>query len=221
MEACSAHIASASVHPSCSTDAAVGAVSGLLNGSPCPVPPHSQVLWEIVTGERPQRGSMRPPAVPQECPAQVADLIQRCTTLDPDQRPTALEVMRELAALSRPSARAPTSTQCANSTASPCDVGSSPCLPGTAAAVLATAPAVQQQQQRAAHSGPDCLQELSSPPARSPNHLQEPPPRALQDMAPASRAISLAWADSDWPQRTPSHLDSLKHMRSLQEGVEC
>ena len=26
------------------------------------------VLWEIVTGERPQRGSLRPPRVPEECP---------------------------------------------------------------------------------------------------------------------------------------------------------
>ena len=26
------------------------------------------VLWEVVTGERPQRGSLREPRVPQECP---------------------------------------------------------------------------------------------------------------------------------------------------------
>lgn len=26
------------------------------------------VMWEIVTGERPQRGSLRMPRVPEECP---------------------------------------------------------------------------------------------------------------------------------------------------------
>ena len=59
------------------------------------------MLWEIVTGERPQRGHMRLPVVPQECPAQVAELIQRCTALDPTQRPTAQQLIRELATASR------------------------------------------------------------------------------------------------------------------------
>ena len=59
------------------------------------------LLWEIVTGERPQRGGMRPVDVPDECPQGVADLIHRCTALDPTERPTAQQLMRELTALSR------------------------------------------------------------------------------------------------------------------------
>lgn len=42
---------------------------------PCPAgraPPHrfsfSVLLWEIITGERPERGSLRHPRVPEECP---------------------------------------------------------------------------------------------------------------------------------------------------------
>ena len=58
-------------------------------------------LWEIVTGEHPQRGNMRAPRVPEECSQEVADLIQRCMAFDPTQRPTALVVMQELGVLSR------------------------------------------------------------------------------------------------------------------------
>ena len=36
------------------------------------------VLWEIVTEEMPQRGRLRDPAVPRECPQAVADAIQAC-----------------------------------------------------------------------------------------------------------------------------------------------
>lgn len=37
--------------------------------TPTPTPPHSSVvLWEIVTGLRPQRGNIRMPKVPEECP---------------------------------------------------------------------------------------------------------------------------------------------------------
>ena len=59
------------------------------------------VLWEIVTGERPRRGSLRPPAVPRECPAEVADLIRRCTSPDPAARPTAQQAMEQLGAMLR------------------------------------------------------------------------------------------------------------------------
>ena len=58
-------------------------------------------LWEIVIGEHPQRGNLRAPRVPEECPQEVADLIQHCTAFDPTQRPTALVVMQELGVLSR------------------------------------------------------------------------------------------------------------------------
>lgn len=44
---------------------------------------------------------MRLPDVPGECPQEVADLIGRCMALDPRQRPTAKQCMRELEELSR------------------------------------------------------------------------------------------------------------------------
>ena len=56
---------------------------------------------EIVTGERPRRGSLRPPRVPQECPQQVADLIVACISPDPDDRPTAQQAMAQLGKLLR------------------------------------------------------------------------------------------------------------------------
>lgn len=59
------------------------------------------VLWEIVTGEQPARGRLRPPRVPQECPQEVADLITRCTSADPGQRPTAQQLMEQLGLLLR------------------------------------------------------------------------------------------------------------------------
>jgi serine/threonine protein kinase len=36
------------------------------------------VMWEIITGERPQRGNLRAPRVPEECPQDVADLLAAC-----------------------------------------------------------------------------------------------------------------------------------------------
>ncbi|KAI7842434.1 hypothetical protein COHA_004073 [Chlorella ohadii] len=58
------------------------------------------VLWEIVTGEAPQRGSMRLPRVPEECPQEVADLIERCMQLEVAERPTAQQLMLQLEELS-------------------------------------------------------------------------------------------------------------------------
>lgn len=53
------------------------------------------VLWEICTGEIPVRGCMRPVRVPEECPQEVADLIDACVNCDngrqPSDRPTAAE----------------------------------------------------------------------------------------------------------------------------------
>ena len=48
------------------------------------------VLLEIVTGILPKaRGQMPPPLVPDECPADVWQLIQSCIAADPEARPTA------------------------------------------------------------------------------------------------------------------------------------
>ncbi|KAL4421641.1 hypothetical protein ABPG75_010932 [Micractinium tetrahymenae] len=54
------------------------------------------VLWEIVTGERPMRGQLRIPQVPEECPQDICNLILQCLSLDPSQRPTAQQAMRQL-----------------------------------------------------------------------------------------------------------------------------
>jgi serine/threonine protein kinase len=54
------------------------------------------VMWEVITGERPQRGSLRAPRVPEECPQEVADLMMECLRLEPSQRPTASQVVQRL-----------------------------------------------------------------------------------------------------------------------------
>lgn len=54
------------------------------------------VIWEIVTGERPHRGEMRLPRVPQECPQEVCDLLFQCMALEPSDRPSALALMGRL-----------------------------------------------------------------------------------------------------------------------------
>jgi serine/threonine protein kinase len=53
-------------------------------------------LWEIVTGELPVRGQMRDPQVPEECPQEVDDLINRCIQPNPAERPTARELVQLL-----------------------------------------------------------------------------------------------------------------------------
>ncbi|PRW57729.1 Serine threonine- kinase CTR1 [Chlorella sorokiniana] len=60
------------------------------------------LLWEIVTGERPQRGQLRLPRVPEECPQAASDLLLQCLHQDPAQRPTALELMQRLEPLVGP-----------------------------------------------------------------------------------------------------------------------
>lgn len=45
------------------------------------------VLWEIVTGETPLRGDMRPMRVPEECSQGVVDLFDACLAQDPSARP--------------------------------------------------------------------------------------------------------------------------------------
>ncbi|KAK9804917.1 hypothetical protein WJX72_011872 [[Myrmecia] bisecta] len=54
------------------------------------------ILWEICTGLVPQRGQMRSVRVPEECPAAIADLIERGMDSDPDNRPTAKEIVKVL-----------------------------------------------------------------------------------------------------------------------------
>ncbi|GAB4821409.1 hypothetical protein N2152v2_008455 [Parachlorella kessleri] len=63
------------------------------------------LLWEIVTGNRPIRGRMEPPLVPQDCPQTVVDLYQHCTLADPLQRPTAREVVQALLRAGAPQAQ--------------------------------------------------------------------------------------------------------------------
>ncbi|KAI7842043.1 hypothetical protein COHA_004243 [Chlorella ohadii] len=65
------------------------------------------LLWEICTGERPRRGDMRLPKVPEECPQEVADLISQCMSLDPSERPTAQQLMQRLQDLHKSNQRAP------------------------------------------------------------------------------------------------------------------
>ncbi|BDA51310.1 probable serine/threonine-protein kinase DDB_G0281745 at C-terminar half [Coccomyxa sp. Obi] len=57
------------------------------------------VLWEIVTGQRMQRSQtpLRDPRVPEECPQCIAELLTKCLSPDPKQRPSALAVVSTLA----------------------------------------------------------------------------------------------------------------------------
>ncbi|EFN59227.1 hypothetical protein CHLNCDRAFT_138200 [Chlorella variabilis] len=52
------------------------------------------VLWEIFTGEIPNRGSMRNPRVPEECPQAAVDLMDCCLSLNPSERPTAKQIVQ-------------------------------------------------------------------------------------------------------------------------------
>ncbi|PSC68117.1 serine threonine-kinase [Micractinium conductrix] len=54
------------------------------------------ILWEICTGEVPVRGRTRSLRVPQDCPAEVADLVAECTSPDPSRRPSAKELVERL-----------------------------------------------------------------------------------------------------------------------------
>lgn len=49
------------------------------------------IMWEVASHEQPARGRMRNLRVPQECPAEVDALINRCLSEDPENRPTAKE----------------------------------------------------------------------------------------------------------------------------------
>ena len=49
-----------------------------------------------MTGERPQRGQLRRPRVPEECPQEVSDLLFECVREDPAARPTAGQLVQRL-----------------------------------------------------------------------------------------------------------------------------
>lgn len=49
-------------------------------------------------GDVPVRGEMRPLSAPQDCPQEVVDLYERCIAEQPEQRPTAAELLQTLAA---------------------------------------------------------------------------------------------------------------------------
>lgn len=58
----------------------------------------SVILYEIVTGEAPRNRHLREIRCPEECPAEVRDVIERCRVRDPQQRPTAKKVYDVLSA---------------------------------------------------------------------------------------------------------------------------
>eukprot|EP00884_Botryococcus_braunii_P017382 jgi/Botrbrau1/4327/Bobra.0232s0018.1 len=57
------------------------------------------ILWELVTGEVPQRGRMRALRSPEDCPEPVASLVTECLSSDPRERPTAKDVAVRLRAI--------------------------------------------------------------------------------------------------------------------------
>lgn len=51
------------------------------------------ILWELVTLQTPSRGNLRPMRIPEECPPEIARLIERCLVADnPGARPTAAQI---------------------------------------------------------------------------------------------------------------------------------
>ena len=61
------------------------------------------VVWELVTKEQTRRGNWRPVRVPEECPAEVEQLIADCLTEDVERRPSMREVVERLVALDQSS----------------------------------------------------------------------------------------------------------------------
>lgn len=59
------------------------------------------VLWELATNERPERGMLRPPKMPQECPEEIGQLIDACLNEEPRARPSMLEVIEVLSGMQR------------------------------------------------------------------------------------------------------------------------
>lgn len=72
------------------------------------------VLWEICTGEIPERGRLRDIKVPEECPEEVRALVLECLETRPSMRPSALQIVERLQAvpkLSGPTAARALATQ--------------------------------------------------------------------------------------------------------------
>lgn len=57
------------------------------------------VLWEICTGEAPARGDMRPLQAPDDCPPTIVELYEQCVAENPDDRPSATQVLEILNSL--------------------------------------------------------------------------------------------------------------------------
>jgi tRNA A-37 threonylcarbamoyl transferase component Bud32 len=95
------------------------------------------LLWEICTGERPRRGDMRLPRVPEECPQEVADLISQCMALEPGERPTAQQLMKRLQDLLTHNGHQPASPPKA------APAGAAAAAAGAAAAAAANGPSAQ------------------------------------------------------------------------------
>ncbi|KAI7841929.1 hypothetical protein COHA_004456 [Chlorella ohadii] len=75
----------------------------VLQGKPCTysadIYSYGVLLYEIVTGEVPLRGRLAVPRAPEQCPQAVVDLMLRCMSEDAAQRPTANQLVEELATL--------------------------------------------------------------------------------------------------------------------------
>lgn len=55
------------------------------------------ILWELVTLMTPARGNLRSVKVPEECPTDVAHLIEDCLNANkPDSRPSASDIFDRL-----------------------------------------------------------------------------------------------------------------------------
>ncbi|GAB4814981.1 hypothetical protein N2152v2_002027 [Parachlorella kessleri] len=65
------------------------------------------LLWEMITGEPPQRGMLRDPRVPEECPEEVSALWHQCCSSKAVDRPTALEIVTCFKQLQRSSPNRP------------------------------------------------------------------------------------------------------------------
>jgi serine/threonine protein kinase len=56
------------------------------------------LFWELLSGEDVRRGRMRSLVVPDDCPPEIAALVERCLEPEPSMRPTAREVCAVLVA---------------------------------------------------------------------------------------------------------------------------
>ncbi len=69
--------------------------------APKPVQPCARagvIIWELATGQVPERGRLRQPVTPDECPVAIAELIEACLAYDPAARPDARQVYDALMA---------------------------------------------------------------------------------------------------------------------------